>query len=295
MSMEKQTIYGWPVVIDLFLGGSGAGAFLTGFVMNIFRVHEPLTRTILFAGPLLVAIGVVFLLADITIRSRAYRLFSNSKSWTSRGAWILTIFIVTGFTYSLTSSQYFIWLPFLNRQITMAVGIIAALFAFLVLLYPGLMMGAIKAVSFWNTPLLPILFLLSGLSNGLVVVILITALRQDPLPAVTVEMLHILGGTAIILILLQAAVLLAFLTRAFRGNIASRESLRLLTLSLFKWKMFALGLSMPLGLFLFAIFTSQILLLSIVSSSAAIISLAGGLYLRYAVIQVGVFLPRFTI
>lgn len=295
MSMEKQTIYGWPVIIDLFLGGAGAGAFLTGFVMTIFRIQEPLAGTSLCAGPLLVAIGVLFLLADITIRSRAYRLFSNSKSWTSRGSWILTIFIVTGFMYALTASQYFIGFPFLNRQIIMALGIIAALFAFLVPLYPGLLMGAIKAVSFWNTPLLPTLFLLSGLSNGLVFIILIAPLRPDPLPAVMVETLHILGGTAIILMLTQAAALLAFLTRASQGNSAARESWRLLKLALFQEKMFALGFSLPLALFLVAIFTSHTLLLSIVSSAAAMISLAGGLYLRYAIIRAGVFLPRFNI
>ena len=294
MSMEKQTIYGWPVIADLFLGGAGAGAFLAGFAMTLVSGPEPLAVTILFSGPLLVAIGTLFLLADITVRSRAYRLFSNPKSWTSRGSWILTVFIATGFLYALTAYPTFCGLPFLNRRTSLVVGLIAALSAFLVLLYPGLLMGAIKAISFWNTPLLPTLFLVSGLANGLAVMIL-TASLHPVFPNPAVEMLHALGGMAIALLLLQAASLRAFLARASRGNPASLESRRLLELSLFPRKMFSLGISIPLALFLFALFTTPPLLLAILSSAAALFSLAGGLYLRYAVIRAGVFLPRFNI
>lgn len=294
--MERQTIYGWPVVIDLFLAGSGAGAFLTGFAMDLAEIPGISPGIILLAGPLLVLAGAVFLLADITIRRRVCRLFANRKSWTSRGAWILTIFIVSGAAYASATPPLFLRSPFLNRELTAAAGIVAAVFSLFVILYPGLLMSTIRAVPFWNTPLLPVLFLFAGLSNGLAFALLIILGAFMPgnggAPGVVLQPL---GGAAAVLILLQAAAFRAFLARASRGTIAARESLRLLTLSRFPRKMFFLGLFVPLVLFLGGIFTGQGFLLSLSSLFAALLLLAGGLYLRYAITQAGMFLPRFTI
>src|SRR3989304_8985264 len=34
MALERQTTWGWLVVLDIFLGGSGAGVFAVGFVLT---------------------------------------------------------------------------------------------------------------------------------------------------------------------------------------------------------------------------------------------------------------------
>jgi polysulfide reductase chain C len=295
MSLERQTIYGWPIAVDLFLGGMGAGAFLAGLVLNILKMQEPVARFILTVSPFLVLIGSLFLLADITVRSRVYRLFSNFKSWTSRGTWILTIFLVSGFNYSLLSSPYISFFPLLDNSVLVWVtGAVAAFFSLLVLIYPGFLMGTMSAVSFWNTPMLPVLFLISGLSNGIAFLLLITPLFLVGINGMT-EFLHIFGAIFIVLTLLLAMVLYAFLDHASRGNVASRESLQLLEASQFKQKMFGACILIPFFLLLFALLTGKMFLMSILSMAAAILSLSGGLYLRRAIIYAGVFLPRFNI
>lgn len=296
MSMERQRIYGWPIAFDLFLGGVGAGAFLVGFVLNFLKTKEPIAKIGIIIGPFLVLGGAIFLLADVAIRRRIYRLFSNFKSWTSRGSWILTFFIVLGFTYLLISLRPFTWLSWMNiPTLSGVIGVITALFSILVLIYPGFLIGTINAIPFWNTPILPLLFFFSGLSNGIAVLILATPLFQVTLKNDIVEVIHLLGGAVLILIFLQILTLYAFLEIASHGNVASKESLRLLEASQFKLKMFALGLLIPFGLLLYGISINEVFFLSILSMFASILLLAGGFYLRYAIIHVGVFLPRFSI
>ena len=296
MYIERQTTYGWPIAIDLFLGGAGAGAFIGALALRCLAMQQSLARIVFLLSPLLVLLGALFLLADITIRTRFYRIFTSIKSWTSRGAWILTIFIISALTYTVISSHY---LPFLQQFDTPAVrlfiGIIAALFSLLVMIYPGFLMGTIQAIPFWNTPLLPLLFLLSGLSNGVACVIVIAPLFLTT-PAPLVEVLRGFGSALIILTLLQAAALYAFLKSASRENAASRESLRLLETSHCTRKMGIFGVVVPIALSLWGIFADEIQIISLLSIiSAAVLSLGGGLYLRYAIVHAGVFLPRFTI
>jgi polysulfide reductase chain C len=295
MPMERQSTYGWHVALDLFLGGVGAGAFLVGFAFSIFKTQEFVAGIVFISGPFLVLMGAFFLLMDITMRRRFYRIYSNFNSWTSRGAWIITFFMVSGLTYATLYSQYFSNFNRMNAPIFAAViGAVAALFSLLVLIYPGLLMGAIQAVPFWNTPILPLLFLISGLSNGTAFLILLIPLFQTTFAGI-VEILHIFGGTIILTIFFQAAVIYTFLEKTARGNNASRESLRLFKESQFKLKFIVPGIIAPLCLLLFGLFINEVFLLSMVSISAAVLSLTGGLYLRYAIVRAGVFLPRFSI
>lgn len=296
MFMERQRTYGWPIVIDLFLGGVGAGAFLVGFVLNTLKIEQSIAKIGIIVGPFFVLGGAIFLLADVTIRSRIYRLFSNFQSWTSRGSWILTFFIVLGFTYLLTFLNLFPWLSWTNNpKLSMVIGIIAVLFSILVLIYPGFLLGVTNSIPFWNTSILPLLFLLSGLCNGTAFLILGTPLHQATLKNGMVDVLHIFGGAAMILIFLQAIALYAFLEIAAHGSVSSKESLRLLKTSQFKLKMFVIGLLIPFGLLFYGMFINKIFLLLMLSISAALLLLAGGFYFRYALIHVGVFLPRFSI
>ncbi len=295
MSLERQTIYGWPVAIDLFLGGLGGGAFLAGFVLNLFSIQEPITRLALLLGPLAAISGALFLLADITIRRRVYRLFANAKAWTSRGAWIITFFVMAGFDYYLISSPAiapFSWLH--TTGISLAMGAVAASFAVLVLIYPGFLMATLRAVPFWNTSLLAVLFLLSGLVSGVAMLLVLTpALRINSIGLT--EILHSFGATIIILAILQAIVLYAFLKKAARGDAASRASLGFLKASRFNGKMLGLGLLVPLCLSVLAIFTDNMFLVSWLSLAAGMFFLAGGLYLRYAIIRAGILLQRFQL
>jgi formate-dependent nitrite reductase membrane component NrfD len=259
-------------------------------------MREAIARIGLLFGPFLVLMGSFFLLADITIRTRIFRLFSNLTSWTSRGSWILTLFIISGLAYALIFFRPFQWLPWGNMStLSMVIGSIAALFSILVLIYPGFLLGMTNAIPFWNTPLLTLLFLLSGLCSGVASLMLVTPLFEETLEYGRVHFIHILGGAAAILVFLEIIALYAYLEVAAHGSVASKESIRLLKASQFNLKMFIIGLLLPFALLLCGIFIKETLLLSRLSIAAAILLLAGGFYLRYAIIHAGVFIPRFSI
>jgi formate-dependent nitrite reductase membrane component NrfD len=124
---------------------------------------------------------------------------------------------------------------------------------------------------------------------------LVTPLFEETLEYGRVHFIHILGGAAAILVFLEIIALYAYLEVAAHGSVASKESIRLLKASQFNLKMFIIGLLLPFALLLCGIFIKETLLLSRLSIAAAILLLAGGFYLRYAIIHAGVFIPRFSI
>ena len=89
----------------LFLAGAGGGAFLLGsFVDFALRVSNrswlrgasAVTDAGLLAGPVLVALGTVFLALDLGAPDQAFRLFlTPSGSLLSAGAWALALFCAT--------------------------------------------------------------------------------------------------------------------------------------------------------------------------------------------------------
>jgi formate-dependent nitrite reductase membrane component NrfD len=70
----------------------------------------------------------------------------------------------------LVHSAFWIW-PFnwLTEAKTLckALRAINATFAFLTIIYTGLLLGSVRAIPLWCSPLLPVIFLVSGLSTGL--------------------------------------------------------------------------------------------------------------------------------
>ena len=102
--------WGWLIAIYLFLGGMGAGAFVTAAVVELTGErykHEFCPTTLIGAGvsgPLL-AVGTLLLIFDLgaglTEPLRILYMFTNFSSVMTWGIWILTIFIPLCFVYGL--------------------------------------------------------------------------------------------------------------------------------------------------------------------------------------------------
>ena len=156
----------------LFLAGAGGGAFLLGsFVDFALRVSNrswlrgasAVTDAGLLAGPVLVALGTVFLTLDLGAPDQAFRLFlTPSGSLLSAGAWALALFCATAFAAFL--------MGFADdgpglRVAETVVSVFAALLALFVVLYAGVFLSLYPAVPFLNSPLVPIVFVASALAN----------------------------------------------------------------------------------------------------------------------------------
>ncbi len=294
MSQKRQTTFGWLVSADIFLSAVGGGTFLISFILDLLNKYEPVARIGAILGPMLVLIGASFLVAEIGSKTRLYRLFFNFNlsSWMSRGTWILTVFIIFGLAYSLPAFKAFDWLPWSKAATLMwGIGIVAALLSVLVASYAGFLFGVVKGIPFWNTPILPLLFFLSGLYTGIAVILVIALFYKTTLG---VAGFHQLGAAGIVLILMHLLALGSYLEIARHSSVSSAQSVHLLKTPLFIGGMIIVGLLVPVSLLFYSLVVSDMLILSILAGVSSMLLLTGGLFQRYCIIRAGVYLPLYS-
>lgn len=289
--IEKQKSWGWVVAAYIFMAGVGGGLFVVSFVLELLGKLEPATRIGAALGPVLVLIGTLFLLADLGSLSRVYRLFTTPStvmaSWMVKGAWILTFFIIAGLAYSLPSFEVFAWLPWRKASgFGQGIGWIAALLAVVVMVYPGLLLGVAKGIPLWNTSILPLLFLVSGLETGIAAIAAIALPFAGTFGA---NSFHQLGTADITLIFTQLIVLGAYFEIIRHSGMTALASIRLFKTTLFIGGVLLAGLLLPLLLLLFSVTVTGIIALQTLALIASLLLLAGGLFLRYSIIRAGVY------
>ena len=181
---------------------------------------------------------------------------------------------------------FFEWLPWNRTSVPgQIIGAAAAFLALVVPIYPGFLLGVIRSVPLWNTPVLPPLFFLSGLDTGVALLALVSVVY----PAVVgVEGFHLLGAGDIVLIVLLLITLLAYLEIVRQGGITAAESVRLLKRPLFIVGSIVCGMLVPLALLIVSAFASNTATVVAIEGFAGILVLLGGLLLRYSVVTSGV-------
>jgi protein NrfD len=165
--MKDQHTWGWPVIGYLFLGGVGGGMIVISSIADLFwREGEKFAQGSLVAG-IIIALGSGLLLFDLGRPTQFWRVFSRQKVIMTFGAWMLAILTITSIIYFSFWPIFSPWKDLVSlRQILAWLNILLGLG---VCVYTGVFLGSMKSRPFWNTPVLPILFLISGLSTGLAV------------------------------------------------------------------------------------------------------------------------------
>lgn len=290
-NLEKQLAFQWPIALAIFFGGAGGGIFLISYVLNIV-LDASISRAGLVLGPLLAMACAGSLFVDLGNKKGTQRLFLDlsrlSSSWISRGAWALLFFIIFGLAYSLTFIDAFSWLLWLRLSaINGALGFLGALLALIVVIYTGFLLGVVKSIPFWNNPLLPILFITSGLGSGAAILLLISSFILPDLSKAA-SIAGTLTRTEITLILAQLIMLWAYLGIATHRDIASAESVKLIKVPMTLIVIF--GLVVPLGLLIYSLFSGNPRAAVVFDFAAALLELAGALFLRFAILNSGVYL-----
>lgn len=178
--------WGLPVVAYLFLAGLGAGA-LTTSASVLLRGGPPGTyfdvaRIGAFVAPIPVMVGcglLVFELGSFQVGDwfrwlNLYKVINLSPM--SIGTWLLTLFVGVSVLYAYT-----FWsgngLPVArNEQVRKAMAWVGVPLGIGVAIYTGILLGAMPARPFWNSPILALLFLLSAISTGVASILLAQAL-----------------------------------------------------------------------------------------------------------------------
>jgi polysulfide reductase chain C len=295
---EEQTVWGWMIAAYLFLAGVGAGAYAAGMALHLYRPEWAAAAKcgVALGFPLLL-IGTFFLIADLGVKLRALRAFMNpGTSWIARGTIIISGFMILAFVHLIGwvwPFSFFDGAPGAMRVL----GIINLVFALMTMVYTGILLGANRAIAFWSTAMLPLLFLISACSTGIMAVILAYALVGGAAGRFLHEPLSLLGGVDILLIALECLAL-AFYLQATHRTVESRHSSRVVLkgrLSGYFWfGVVVCGLLVPLAVEIIA----QAGGLGQTASSAlavaillAVPGLFGGLVLRYVVLAAGVTAP----
>ncbi len=278
-----QTEWGWLIAIYLFLAGAGAGAYVTGVVLDFMGPEwATIAKIGVFFGFPSVLIGTLFLLADLGKVQNAWRVATKpGTSWIARGTIIISVFLIVSFIHLV------FWIfPFSGLEnadgLRHLLGIVGLIFGIGTMVYTGLLLGDAIPIPFWSTVLLPILFFVSALSTGIMATILGSSLLfQDS------DLVHGLARFDILLLVMEIVILSAFLHGAHRLPSSQHSAKEVLFggLSRFFWMGVALcGILIPL--LIDAIFHNNFMAIV-----AALFGLAGGLILRYVVLKAGAMPP----
>lgn len=231
----------------------------------------------------MVVLAIVLLLSHLGHPMRAWRAILNVRtSWISRGTLALGAFVLCGLLY-----LYFAWSGAAAEQSGALKSVLEWAIIALALfigLYPGLVLSASPAISFWSSGLLPVLSLLQGSTTAMLMLLAFRAAEGAIVDtAILWAALWLLSALAVSLALYIAAML--------RRGAGGAESARYL---LRGHPGQFVGVACIVGILL------PLLMVALVAASvggtqalalAAIGRLAGDLALRHAFLKVGMFDP----
>lgn len=175
-------VWGWEIPVYLFLGGMVAGMMIiSGYFLFSKRYKE--TSCACYTLPLislvLLSFGMFALFLDLEHKLFVWRLYttfriSSPMSW---GAWILILVYPAIIANLLIGPPSFLInkFPQLNKVTTFInqkprllqnIGIVNMLFGGMLGIYTGVLLSTMGSRPLWNSSILSILFLVSGLSTA---------------------------------------------------------------------------------------------------------------------------------
>lgn len=207
------SLWRWEIPSYLFLGGLTAGILILSGLLFLMKKEERFpfaTRLAPILAPALLGLGMFFLFLDLEHKLYVWRVYMTFR-WTSPmswGSWVLVLVFPTSIAFGLaqltavhrqvvrdwlTRSRR---LPTLFRRLDglfvkacelvdsrahlmpVFAGINVLLGAFIGI-YTGILLSSFVSRPFWNTPLLGILFLTSGLSAASAFMMLGTRAEEE--------------------------------------------------------------------------------------------------------------------
>jgi polysulfide reductase chain C len=278
---QVQVEWRWLIAAYLFLAGVGGGAYLAGVIAD-FAGGEDWTlvsRIGVFLGVPCVLLGTLFLLADLGKPFNAWRVWMKpGTSWIARGTIIIVLFMVCA------AIQTAFWIgPFSGIENAHGpIAVLGAVFAFLTVIYTGLLLGYSQPISLWRTALLPVLFFVSAVSTGVMAIVLIGHFFE-----VAGTQLALLANIDAGILVFEMFILIVFLYNAYRTIESRFSAKRILAGAVapaFWLGVVVCGLLVP---FFLELVSGE----SIAAGLAAVLGLFGGLCLRYSVLAGGTLDP----
>ncbi|OGP67242.1 MAG: hypothetical protein A2170_03135 [Deltaproteobacteria bacterium RBG_13_53_10] len=280
--LETQQLWDWRAAAYLFLAGVGSGSTLVAMAYAfLLDSYSAVTGTGLIIGPFLVILGSLFLFLDLGRPLLCYLAPCRpGHSWISRGFLILSAFIILSFIHT----ALWVW-PWQvmeeGSSVWWAFGAVNGILALLTAIYTALLLGT-SPIPLWNTPILPILFLVSSVSTGIAAIVLVTVhVLGMNVPSEEVSFLLQADGVFIVMEMLLIVVYLygMKLVTAAKSSVMNVVSGKLA--GAFWIGLVGIGLVIPLIME----WTGDWALLP------AVCTLIGGYLLRHIVVKAGIKMP----
>lgn len=289
MKMRKP-YWKWQIPTYLFLGGMGGGMLFLLWILNLTLPGiAPCFESAIFLAIAFLGIGCLLLVLDLGQPQVFYRTFLSSTAVIKWGSVILSVSLIFGFI------AWLFFIPFGGAVATgnFAVAIqntcltIAGIFGLFTMVYTGVLLSSMKAKPFWNTPLLPVIFVTSGSSTGAAMLTLTAGcwpfqgIAQAVDPLVLKESLHILHQVDKGLIIAEMCMLLIWVLMMYSSSNTTAKAAAQRWLVGSWWPLFWIimlgcGLLVPLWFYFLNI--------PILNTLAAIIAILGGLLLRFMIV-----------
>lgn len=297
-NLEARTQRVWDLnhAIWFTLMGLGGGVFLVGRILNLTEglghwLGIPMVDIISFVA---IAIGGLILVADLGRPLQFWRAFANVRtSWISWGAWSDLVFLTVASllvlpALTLGSSRPFDglgWEPDGSDATGLTLEILAGVAAVVVMTYAGAVLARPRSIPYWNSPAVPIQFLLSSLAMAMATVLALEAIHDK---AISRGQMLLLGALATGL--LVAVVVHLSTHQDTPGKQQSLDSLlRGTHRRIFVGIVVLLGTALP-ALLAFVGAAASGTRTAVALASFALL-LPGGLLLRLTTLRVGIFPP----
>lgn len=286
-------IWHWQIPSYLFLGGLAAGILFFAGIFTIMGKEDKMATTVKKApllAPIALILGLFLLFLDLKHKLWFWQLYTTIRleSPMGWGAWVLMIMTPISLVWSASylSELFPKWdwkfkiLKTFESWVIKNRVLIAwpmVIYAVILGIYTGILLSAFNARPLWNTSILGPLFLVSGMSTGAAVILLISKDHKER---------KIMGKIDLLLIVIE----LFFITHLFMGYKAGSEA-QIDAVNLF------LGGSFTAPFFAFVVVLGLIFpaLLEIMELRGykvpivvpAILILLGGLIFRFLIVEAG--------
>jgi len=219
-------IWHWQIPSYLFLGGLAAGILFFASFFTIMGKENKMEATVKKAPmivPFVLMLGLFFLFLDLKHKLYFWQLYTTIRleSPMGWGSWVLMIITPLSIFWSASYVKEvfpnwdwkFKFLNTIEAWLIRNRKIIAwpiAIYAVILGIYTGILLSAFNARPLWNTSILGPLFLVSGMSTGAAVIMLMSKDHKER---------KIIGRIDILLIIVE----LFFIIHLFMGFLAGSE------------------------------------------------------------------------
>ncbi|HJX13492.1 MAG TPA: NrfD/PsrC family molybdoenzyme membrane anchor subunit [Dehalococcoidales bacterium] len=269
--IDRRGIFLW---IAFYTGGLGGGLYLVSLYFNSLwgMFLSWLIIAVIKGGAHLIFLGKPL---------RFWRIvFRPGSSWISRGI----IFVLAFTVFAAAQMAFTYWLPGGPGEAVFKV--LAGAAALGVAVYTGFVLNTVRGVPFWNSAMLPVLFVLYGIMGGFGLAALIALGGGD------VDLAAAETGSRWLLIvnaLLAAAYLWMASGRGETGRQSVIEQVRGSMAAVFWTGIVVLGIIIPLVIGFASYFVGEVSAALLVTG--VICEVIGGLSLRYCILKAGAYAP----